>query len=172
MTGTSGQRPELTPSGKPVHDRTAPAEVYRFVAPSRSYRTLQIVSVLTLVGAVVLGIAGLVLEDTSLLIGTGVGAAVTLVLWTVMSSKVPQRVTLTNSIVEIKKSGRTETFDLVDPNVEVLGRDGEMAFRYYDGRVVVIRAQDVDWEVFTDVVMHYQNFADDRAIERTRRFNR
>jgi hypothetical protein len=75
-------------------------------------------------------------------------------------------------VIEIRKNGRSESFDLVDPTVEVLARDGEMAFRCYDGRFAVVRSRDVDWKEFTHVVMHYQNHADRKAEERAARFSR
>lgn len=93
-------------------------------------------------------------------------------LWALVQTRTPQVVTIENSIIEIDKGGRTERFDLADPTVEILGRDGEIAFRCYDGRFSVVRARDVEWKVFTDVVMHYQNHADRKAEERTERFGR
>ena len=50
-------------------------------------------------------------------------------------------------------------------------RDGEIAFAHYMDRWVVVRSSDVDWKVFSDVVMHYQNKADLYAAERDERFN-
>ena len=38
-------------------------------------------------------------------------------------------------------------------------------------RWVVVRARDVDWHVFTDVVMHYQDKADRHAEARDKRFS-
>ena len=51
-------------------------------------------------------------------------------------------------------------------------RDGEIAFAHYMDRWVVVRSRDVDWKVFSDVVMHYQNKADRNAEERDKRFSR
>ena len=48
---------------------------------------------------------------------------------------------------------------------------GEIAFAHYMDRWVVVRSSDVDWKVFSDVVMHYQNKADIYAAERDERFN-
>ena len=75
-------------------------------------------------------------------------------------------------MIEISGNGHVERFDLVDPSVEVLARDGEIAFRCYDGRIAVVRSRDVDWKEFTHVVMHYQNHADRKAEERKNRFTR
>ena len=68
--------------------------------------------------------------------------------------------------------GSVDTFDLEDPGVDIRVKDGEIAFAHYMDRWVVVRSRDVDWKVFSDVVMYYQNKADQNAEERDRRFNR
>ena len=54
--------------------------------------------------------------------------------------------------------------------MELRVRDGEIAFAHYMKPWSVVRAKDVDWKVFTDVVMHYQNRADLNALLRDQRF--
>ena len=93
-------------------------------------------------------------------------------LWTMLASRSPQRITLARSIITIRRGSRMERFDLVDPNLQIVVKDGQMAFRYYDGRHVVIRPSEVDWASFLNVVMHYQNFADVKAVEKEARFKR
>lgn len=158
------RRGEVDRNGNPVR-------VYRFTSRAPLYRGLGLLTLVGVLAAVASGARAASEHSLGPLVVTGGALLLALVCWTLMSLNVPQQVTLRNSIMEIKRKGKTERFDLVDPNVEILGRDGEMAFRYYDGRVVVVRASDVDWEVFTNVVMHYQNYADTKAVERTQRFS-
>lgn len=93
-------------------------------------------------------------------------------LWTLLASRSPQKITVDRSIITISRGSRADRFDLVDPNVQISVRDGQLAFRYYDGRSVVIRPSEVDWPVFLNVVMHYQNFADAKAVQKEERFRR
>ncbi len=148
-----------------------PSAHYRFVAPQRS-RPVVIGALLAGVILTLLAVRTAAATDSPIwIVLTAVGALCCVGLMTILQTRLPQVVTIDRSIIEIRKSGRTERFDLVDPTVEVLGRDGEIAFRCYDGRFAVVQARDVDWQVFTDVVMHYQNHADRKATERSDRFN-
>ena len=101
----------------------------------------------------------------------GVSAAFLLVIWAVLQAKIPQRITIRGAVIEIRRDGHVDSFDLEDPGVEIRVMDGEIAFSSYMERWVVVRARDVDWKVFTDVVMHYQDKADRHAEERDRRFS-
>ncbi len=92
--------------------------------------------------------------------------------WTLLQARIPQRIEVEKSVITIIKSGHRERYDLVDPGVELRVRDGEIAFAHYMKPWSVVRAKDVDWRVFTDVVMHYQNRADLNAVLRDQRFER
>lgn len=93
-------------------------------------------------------------------------------LWTLLASRSPQLITADRSIITIRRGSRRERFDLVDPNVQIAVKDGQMALRYYDGRHVGIRPSEVDWPAFLNVVMHYQNYADEKAVAKEARFRR
>ena len=155
--------------GVPQPLRT-PEETYKFVAPAKSravlYGSLLAFAILTAV-ATYYAIRD---QQVGWIVAAGCAAFVVVVLWTIAMMRVPQVVTIRHSVLEIKRHGKTERFDLVDPSVEVLGRDGEMAFRCYDGRFAIVRSRDVPWQMFTDVVMHYQNHADRKAEERAQRW--
>ena len=103
---------------------------------------------------------------------TGVAVVVLVVLWALLQSKIPQRITVEDTIIQIRRDGRVDRFDLEDPAVDIRVSDGQIAFAHYMDRWVVVRSRDVDWKVFSDVVMHYQNRADINAEERDKRFNR
>jgi hypothetical protein len=165
-------RPRATHTSR--SELAAPSESYRFVARQRSRPFIQGALVAMLVLAAVSTYLALtdVGDSRVWIVGAAASVLVAVVLLTVLQTRIPQVVTIRNSIIEIRRSGQTERFDLVDPTVEVLGRDGEIAFRCYDGRFAVVKARDVDWRVFTDVVMHYQNHADVKAEERKSRFRR
>jgi hypothetical protein len=102
---------------------------------------------------------------------TGVAAALLVILWSMLQAKIPQRITVDGSMIQIRRDGQVDSFDLEDPAVDIRVSDGEIAFAHYQDRWVVVRARDVDWKVFSDVVMHYQNKADLYAEERDKRFN-
>ena len=160
-------------SGSATAPLQAPSQRYRFVAPRRARAVLAGV----LLAAVVFTGFGAWMAATEVdshpwIITTVATALAAVALWALLQSSLPQVVTIENSIIEITNRGRSERFDLADPTVEILGRDGEIAFRCYDGRFSVVRARDVNWKVFTDVVMHYQNHADRKAEERQERYSR
>jgi hypothetical protein len=93
------------------------------------------------------------------------------VFWALLQARIPQRVTVREAVIEVRRDGHVDSFDLEDPSVEIRVMDGEIAFSSYMERWVVVRARDVDWKVFTDVVMYYQNKADHNAAERDKRFS-
>jgi hypothetical protein len=143
-----------------------------FVAPSAA-RSL--VMVLTLAGVTATGLGAWwgYTHDSGTSYGLAVGAAiVTVACWVFLQITVPQRVTITASVVEIKNGGRVERYDLEDPGTDMLVRDGEVAFGHYRDNWSIVRAKDVDWRPFMDVVMRYQLHADINAEERDKRFNR
>jgi hypothetical protein len=147
-----------------------PDETYKFIAPMKGRAVLYgcLLAFVILTGfATYFAVRD---QQIGWIVAAGGSALVVVVLYTVAALRVPQVVTIRHSILEIKRHGKTERFDLVDPSVEVLGRDGEMAFRCYDGRFAVVRSRDVPWRMFTDVVMHYQNHADRKAEERAQRW--
>jgi hypothetical protein len=127
------------------------------------------VALLTVCGAGVLAITA-----RSLTAGIVAGAALVcaVLLWALLQARIPQRITLRGPHVEIRRDGQVYTFDLEDPAVDIRVRDGEIAFAHYLDRWVVVSSRDVDWKVFSDVVMRYQNKADRNAEERDKRFSR
>ena len=150
----------------------APAGHYEFVAPSPMRRIVTVTLWFTLLGL----IYGVWLITT-----VGGDAAITLSIvmavlavgqWTLLQARIPQRIEVEKSVITIIRSGRHERYDLVDPGVELRVRDGEIAFAHYMKPWSVVRAKDVDWPVFLDVVMHYQNKADLNAELRDQRFRR
>ena len=145
---------------------------YVFVAPAPARRLVQTLMVFALVG---LGV-GITLSSSGFAIGPlalmAVSLAGLLVSWAMLQASIPQRITVKGPRVQIRRNGRVHEYDLEDPNVELRVKDGEIAFAHYQDRWVVVRSRDVDWKVFTDVVMYYQNKADHNAEERDRRFNR
>ncbi len=143
-----------------------------FVAPNPGRRLMVagfVAALLTLVVAGVLAVAG---RSVAAGIVAGGAAACAVLLWALLQARIPQRVTLRGPHVEIRRDGQVHTFDLEDPGVDIRVRDGEIAFAHYLDRWVVVRSRDVDWKVFSDVVMHYQNKADRNAEERDKRFSR
>ena len=150
----------------------APSDTYRFVAPRRG-RTILAGSLLaTMVLTGYAGYRAATDGTSSWIVGAGIGLATVVALWAMLQARLPQVVTLQHSVIEIRNNGKVERFDLADPTVEILARDGEIAFRCYDGRIAVVSARDVDWRLFTDVVMHYQDHADRMAAERRTRYSR
>jgi len=145
---------------------------YVFVAPDPGRRVLRATLILSLVGLCV-GIT-LSISERALwtMVLAGVSAVGLVTCWAMLQSSIPQRITVRGSSVQIRRDGRVETFDLEDPAVDIRVKDGEIAFAHYMDRWVVVRSKDVDWKVFSDVVMYYQNKADHNAEERDRRFNR
>ena len=151
--------------------RTPSAE-YRFVARSGRRKAVIAGLLISLCG---LGGAGyLALNDgpQSSLIAAGVLAFAVVVFWSMLGASLPHEVRVKGAVIEIRRDGQRQTFDLTDPGVDLRVRDGEIAFgRYMDGWVVVT-PREVDWKVFTDVVMHYQNDADHNAEARDARFRK
>jgi hypothetical protein len=156
----------------PKSTRKADRIDYVFVAPDPGRRVLRATLFLALIGFCV----GLTLSfsdrDLWTMILAGVSAVGLVVCWAMLQSTIPQKITVRGPHVEIRRDGRVDTFDLEDPGVDIRVKDGEIAFAHYLDRWVVVRSRDVDWKVFSDVVMYYQNKADHNAEERDRRFNR
>lgn len=143
-----------------------------FVAPSPA-RSL--VVLLTVTGVVLTGLGAYwgYSQESSTAYGLAVGAAiVTVACWVFLQITVPQRVTITASVVEIKNGARLDRYDLEDPGTDMLVRDGEVAFGHYRDNWSIVRAKDVEWRPFMDVVMRFQSRADLNAEERDKRFNR
>lgn len=157
---------------KKQRELRSPSGHYVFVAPSRTRAFVLLLSVASLLA---LGYALLELSAVRnpVNIATAVTAAVLLVFcWTYLQARIPQRITVHRAIIEIRRDGHTHRYDLEDPGVDIRVRDGEIAFAHYMDDWVLVRARDVDWKVFTDVVMHYQNNADFNAEARDQRFSR
>ena len=149
-----------------------PADNYVFVAPDAGRWFMRAGMVASLVVLCVGATLTVTEKSFPAVVGTGVAAVLLIVLWAMLQSKIPQRITVRGSMIQIRRDGRVDAFDLEDPAVDIRVSDGEIAFAHYQDRWVVVRARDVDWKVFSDVVMHYQNKADLYAEERDKRFNR
>jgi hypothetical protein len=143
-----------------------------FVARRRGRLVVLASFVVALVLLVVAGVLAVTARDLVLGIVAGAAAVCAVLLWALLQARIPQRITLRGPHVEIRRDGQVHTFDLEDPAVDIRVRDGEIAFAHYLDRWVVVRSRDVDWKVFSDVVMQYQNKADRNAEERDKRFSR
>jgi hypothetical protein len=149
----------------------APHANYVFVAPNAGRSLLRFGLLASLVGLCVGGTLAVTERSIGAVLATCVSAAFLVVFWALLQARIPQRITIEGPLVQVRRDGRTDTFDLEDPGVEIKVMDGEIAFSTYMERWVVVRSRDVDWKVFTDVVMYYQNKADRHAAERDRRFS-
>ena len=157
---------------EPKKQMKAPATKYVFVAPDPTRKVLLAAMVASLVALCVGGALTIAQRSVLAALVMGVAAVLLVVLWAMLKAKIPQRITVHGSEVQIRREGHTDSFDLEDPAVDIRVSDGEIAFAHYMDRWVVVRSSDVDWKVFSDVVMHYQNKADHYAAERDERFNR
>lgn len=151
--------------------RKAPSENYVFVAPDPGRRLLRIAMVVSLIALCVGVTLSISQRSVWAMFVAGAAAVLLVILWSLMQAKIPQRITVRGPSVQIRRDGRVDQFDLEDPAVDIRVSDGEIAFAHYMDRWVVVRSRDVDWKVFTDVVMHYQNKADHNAEERDKRFS-
>ncbi len=156
----------------PKKNIKAPAENYVFVANGAGRWFLRSCMVAALVALCVGATLTVTQREFWAMVVTGCAAVSLVLLWALMQSKIPQRITVRGSQIQIRRDGKVDAFDLEDPAVDIRVSDGEIAFAHYMDRWVVVRARDVDWKVFSDVVMHYQNKADMHAEERARRFSR
>jgi hypothetical protein len=149
----------------------APHANYVFVAHNAGRSLLRLGLLVSLVGLCVGGTLAVSQRSFGAVVAAGVSAACLVVFWALLQARIPQRVTVNGAVIEVRRDGHVDSFDLEDPSVEIRVMDGEIAFSSYMERWVVVRARDVDWKVFTDVVMYYQNKADRHAAERDRRFS-
>lgn len=143
-----------------------------FVAPSGWRHAVGVVTALAVVGAAVVGWMAWRSESVDLLVLALGSAALAVVCWVYLAVSTPQRVLITGSTIEIKRGAGSQTYDLEDPGVDLLVRDGSVAFGHYRDNWTVVEAREVDWPVFMDVVMRYQAQADHNAEERDRRFSK
>jgi hypothetical protein len=157
-------------SNSATRELRAPAGHYTFVARSISRRLVMTSLLFTLLFAGHAGYDAVTVGGKDTVILTVVLAVLAVAQWTLLQARIPQRIEVEKSVITIIKSGHSERYDLVDPGVELRVRDGEIAFAHYMKPWSVVRAKDVDWKVFTDVVMHYQNRADLNALLRDQRF--
>ena len=154
-----------------MNDRTSLPANYVFVATNPGRWVTRAALVISLVGLCVGGTLTVSERSIGVMLLTGASAACLMVLWALLQARIPQRITVKGPIIQIRRDGNVDSFDLEDPGVEIRVMDGEIAFSQYMERWVVVRARDVDWKVFSDVVMHYQNKADRHAEERDKRFS-
>jgi len=154
-----------------VNDGTPPHANYVFVAPNPGRSLMRLAMVASLVGLCVGATLTVSERSFGAVLATGVSAACLVVFWALLQAKIPQRITVEGPLIQVRRDGRVDTFHLEDPAMDIRVMDGEIAFSSYLDRWVVVRARDVDWHVFTDVVMHYQNKADRDAEARDKRFS-
>ena len=149
-----------------------PAGHYTFVAPSPGRRVMMITLMFTVLGLIYVGwqvTQGVDQVAVILLVSL---AVLTVAQWVLLQTYIPQRIDIDKSVITINRSGKLQRYDLVDPGLEVRVRDGEIAFAKYMEPWYVVRAKDVKWHVFIDVLMHYQTRADVNADLRDQRFRR
>jgi hypothetical protein len=156
----------------PKKDLKSPAKNYVFVAPDAGRLVMRVALVVSLMSLCVGATLSITERSFWAMLVTGVAAVCLVIIWAMLQAKIPQRITVEGSMISIRRDGQVDAFDLEDPAVDIRVSDGEIAFAHYQDRWVVVRARDVDWKVFSDVVMHYQNKADLYAAERDKRFNR
>ena len=144
---------------------------YVFVAPNHGRGLMRAAMLASLVGLCVGATLTVSERSFGAVVATGVSAACLLVFWSLLQAKIPQRITINGPLIQVRRDGKVDSFHLEDPSVEIRVMDGEIAFSSYLDRWVVVRARDVDWHVFTDVVMHYQDKADRDADARNKRFS-
>jgi hypothetical protein len=155
----------------PKSTRRSEKSDYVFVAPDPGRRVVRGLLLLALV-ALCVGLTQAISDRTLwAMILAGVSAVGLVVCWALLQSSIPQRITVRGASIQIRRNGQVHRFDLTDPNVDIRVRDGEIAFAHYMDQWVVVRARDVDWKMFSDLVMYYQNKADKNAEERDRRFS-
>ncbi len=156
----------------PEQAQRSRSQKYVFVEP-RPMRSLLHAAVVVSVLALCVGATFVVIERSTVsMVVVGVAAGCLVLLWSLLQTRIPQRITVDGSMVEIRRNGQTDRFDLEDPGVDIRVGDGEIAFAHYLDRWVVVRSRDVNWKIFSDVVMLYQNNADRYAEERDKRFGR
>jgi hypothetical protein len=155
----------------PKKSRKAPSSNYVFVAPDSGRSVLRMSMFASLVALCVGATLTVTQRNFWAMVVTAVAAVLLVVIWAMLQAKIPQRITVQGSMIQIRRDGQVDEFDLEDPAVDIRVSDGEIAFAHYMDRWVVVRARDVDWKVFSDVVMHYQNKADMYAEQRDKRFN-
>lgn len=144
---------------------------YVFVAPDPGRRVMRGASVAALMALCIGATLSLTQRNVWAMVVTALAVVCLVILWAMLQSNIPQRITVEGSRISIRRDGHVDSFDLEDPSVDIRVSDGEIAFANYQDRWVVVRARDVDWKVFSDVVMHYQNKADLYAEARDKRFN-
>ena len=154
------------------NNRKPASTSYVFVAPDRGRWVLRAGMLAALIALCVGATLTITERNYTAMVVTGVAVVVLVILWAMLQSKIPQRITVEDNIIQIRRDGRVDRFDLEDPAVDIRVSDGQIAFAHYMDKWVVVRSRDVDWKVFSDVVMHYQNRADMNAEQRDKRFNR
>ena len=150
---------------------TPPHANYVFVAHNAGRWLMRVALVASLVGLCVSATLAFSERSSGAVVATLVSAGCLVVFWALLEARIPQRITIHGPVIEVRRNGHVDSFHLEDPAVDIRVMDGEIAFSSYKGRWVVVRARDVDWHVFTDVVMHYQDKADRDADAKVKRFS-
>jgi hypothetical protein len=154
-----------------MNDGTPGDANYVFVAHNAGRWLLRVALLASLVGFCVSATLAVSEHSSGAVVATGVSTVCLVVFWALLEARIPQRITINGPLIQVRRNGRVDSYHLEDPAVEIRVMDGEIAFSSYGDRWVVVRARDVDWHVFTDVVMHYQDKADHDAEARDKRFS-
>jgi hypothetical protein len=149
-----------------------PAGHYTFVAPSPGRRVMMITLMFTVLGIIYVVRQLTLSAERPTIILLIVLAVLAVAQWVLLQTYIPQRIDIDKSVITINRNGHLQRYDLVDPGLEVRVRDGEIALAKYMEPWSVVRAKDVKWHVFIDVLMHYQTRADVNADLRDQRFRR
>ena len=103
----------------------------------------------------------------------GVSAVGLVVCWAMLQSSIPQRITVRGAAASRSAATAASTPSTSRTPPSTSGsRTARSPSRTTWTAGSWCAPSDVDWKVFSDVVMYYQNKADHNAEERDRRFNR
>jgi hypothetical protein len=133
-----------------------------------------------LVGSLVgTGMLGVRVETSRLpddLVVLFLGVGVVVMLWALLIATAPQEVTLNGSLLTVRNSAGSETFDLADSRqpVDIISdprrRKWTVLLLRPDRTSVVLRRRDVDATALDPVVRHYRDVVRRRIASRAARF--
>ena len=141
---------------------------YRFVAPAPGRRLVALGLATALVLLVCAAYAAHLGGGGAAVTGMGAAALGVVVFWTVLGARLPQEVIVRGSLVMITRDRHTVSFDLDDPGVDVLIGGETICFSHYLEPWVVVRARDVDWDIFCSVVRDHLENGSIRQVARHR----
>lgn len=136
------------------------------------------VMALAALGTSVLGVRYAQSSTSDGFVSLATGLAIVVILWAIVIASTPQSVTLENSVLTVRNSRGSESFDLVDAlqAVDVVGdpRTSHWAVLLHraNSTTVVLRHHDVIASELDPIVRHYRAIADLSWSERQSRFDR